>query len=168
MKTMHRHAGVQIMQATSFVIRRGWTDPEIGDSFMEGVRFTVALDSLMGHNRTSDSLSGTPMPIRDRWPLVSVSITGVAPEMWDAFEKKAKDQGLTNKDAMEASIRRFAEAVRSGRPVTWPAPRTGKRRAVQMHHLVREEMRALIREFGYRQNVVILAAMQQWLDKKSD
>jgi hypothetical protein len=85
--------------------------------------------------------------------------------MWEVFKKRAEARGVTFREAMEAAIRNLADAVKLEAPVIWPHTKTGKSHPIQMHFEVRDVMHGLVEQTGYKQNIVVLAAMQRWMEK---
>jgi len=65
---------------------------------------------------------------------------------------------------MEAAIQALAVSVKSGEDIPWPPTKRGKVEVIRTHETIHNELKALVKETGYRQNVVVLAAMQRWLN----
>jgi hypothetical protein len=123
------------------------------------------------------------MPLQKRWPLVSTSVSGIAPEVWQRFKEEAAGRGLTFRDAIEQAIRDFARRVEADRNEEinnsrldyyfrlQPSYSTGlfrlhstgaRSHPVQMHHEVLNLVRKIIVETGHKQNAVVLNAMMWW------
>jgi hypothetical protein len=107
------------------------------------------------------------MTPQSRWPLVTTSVSGIGPEIWESFRKRADATGVTYREAIEAAIHDLITDVQEDRQIIWYPPQPGGPFPFQIHEKVREELRALVKKVNYRQNVVLLTAIQRWLEKHS-
>jgi hypothetical protein len=134
------------------------------------VNATIKLRSAWNcGKKLARSCLGTSMTQR-RWPIITTSISGIPPEMWEAFKTCAAGRDKTFREALEDAISRLEVAVTLGSPVIWPHIKKKDKDApashpVQMHDDVRQVMRGLVERTGYKQNIVVLAAMQRWMEK---
>jgi hypothetical protein len=101
--------------------------------------------------------------MQKRWPDISTSVSGIAPEDWDTFKTAATARKTNMKSALEQSIADLATAVRSGGAIDWQAPKVASTRAIRIHADTLTIINELVAETGYRQNVVVATAMKRWL-----
>jgi hypothetical protein len=101
-----------------------------------------------------------------RWPIVATSISGIAPEIWQAFKARADERGMTDRKAMEAAILELAEAVHAGEDLAWPHTRKAPLHTLRTHEAVKARLRELVDETGLKQSVVVLAAIRRWMAKE--
>jgi hypothetical protein len=140
-------------------------------------------NALIYGTKLAVSLYRTAMPQR-RWPIITTSISGIAPEVWTQFKSKADERGLTFRLAMEEAIRNLAKKVAEGERQTWEIPgtdlylavdksnlagmfrlhtTTAKSHPIQMHYEVRDILQDVVKTTGYKKNIVILNAMAWWI-----
>jgi hypothetical protein len=117
--------------------------------------------------KTRKTLHVRSMP-QTRWPIVTTSISGIAPEIWEAFKMRADEASITDREAMEAAINALAEAVRAGKNVNWPHTKHAPLHSIRTHESVKAKLKTLVKQTGLKQSVVVLAAMKLWMeDNKS-
>jgi hypothetical protein len=104
----------------------------------------------------------TPQP---RWPDLSTSVSGITPEDWDRFKNRARLDGVKYRDALEMAIVDLAAAIRRGDKIDWQPSRSAPSRAVRMHADTRDLINDLVKESGYKQNVIVGTAMDYWISR---
>jgi hypothetical protein len=95
-------------------------------------------------------------------PYVTTSISGIAPGDWDAFRRRADQENKKFRDALSLAVTDLVTAVRRGDSIDWKAIKVAPSRPVRMGVAIREDVRTLGEEFGYRQNVILATAMHRW------
>jgi hypothetical protein len=131
----------------------------------QGVNTPIKLPRAWNYGRKLAHICLGPPMTQRRWPTITTSISGIAPEQWEGFKARAKARGMTFQAATEAAIGNLAEAIAQGEPISWPHAMGGKVHPVQMHHEVRDVMHWIVKQTGHRQNVVVLAAMLRWMER---
>lgn len=126
---------------------------------MDGV---VAPTVVCGNNDGGKTY-GTAMP-QDRWPIITTSVSGISAEDWNLFKKVAKQRHLKYQQAMERALAELVADIRSNRDITWEPSRPAKSRPIKIHEDTINEVRKLVDQVGYRQNVIILTAMLRWIN----
>ena len=125
---------------------------------------SVAQQSECG-NKWAESVSRGHMPPQKGLPYVTTSISGITSEDWDSFKARADAEGMKYRVAIAHAVTELALAVRRGDPIDWMAIKVAPSRSVRIGVDLREEVRALADEFGYRQNVILATAMLRWANK---
>jgi hypothetical protein len=126
---------------------------------MEGV---VAPTVICGNNERVKTY-GTEMP-QDRWPIITTSVSGISADDWTLFKKTAKQRNFKYQQAMEHALAELVADIRSNRDITWEPSRPAKSRPIKIHADTIDEVRKLVDQIGYRQNVIILTAMLRWIN----
>src|SRR4051794_15375481 len=93
--------------------------------------------------------------MQKRWPDISTSVSGIAPEDWEVFKTAASAHKGGMKAALEQSIADLATAVRSGETIDWHPVKIASTRAIRIHADTGTLINELTAETGYRQNVII-------------
>jgi hypothetical protein len=126
---------------------------------MEGV---VAPTLVYGNNEGVKTY-GTEMP-QDRWPIITTSVSGISADDWNLFKRTAKLRHFKYQQAMEHAIAELIADLRSKRDIIWEPSRPAKSRPIKIHSDTIDEVRKLVDQVGYRQNVIILTAMVRWIN----
>ena len=126
---------------------------------MDGV---VAPTVICGNNEWVETY-GAAMP-QDRWPIITTSVSGISADDWNLFKKAAKQRNFKYQQAMERALAELIADIRSKREITWEPSRPAKSKPIKIHADTIEEVRKLVDQVGYRQNVIILTAMLRWVD----
>lgn len=124
----------------------------------------VARQDICGNNKAA-MLNRGFMPPKKGPPYVTTSVSGITAEDWDAFKARADREQIPYREAIARAVDDLAKAVRRGDPVEWKAIKVAPSRPVRMGEDLREEVRSLAAEFGYRQNVILATAMHAWANK---
>lgn len=101
--------------------------------------------------------------MQKRWPDVSSSVSGIAPEDWDAFKTAASARKVKMKAALEQSISDLATAVCAGETIDWQPAKMAPTRSIRIHVDIRTMINDLSTQTDYHQNVIIATAMKRWL-----
>jgi hypothetical protein len=124
------------------------------------------MDAAIAQN-TVDSDNGrvalkrTTMP-QLRWPYISSSVSGIAPDNWNAFKARVDRDKIKQQDAIAQAIKDLAEAVRRGDAIEWQPSKTARSRAIRMHDDTRKLIAQLVDELDYKQNIVVGTALHMW------
>src|SRR3954454_1143856 len=105
---------------------------------MAGQMTRVARGSGLRQNRWWDLHFGRMMTPQSRWPLVTTSVSGIGPEIWESFRKRADATGVTYREAIEAAIHDLITDVQEDRQIIWYPPQPGGPFPFQIHEKVRE------------------------------
>jgi hypothetical protein len=132
---------------------------------MRELAVKVASNGGIGIN-DSGNCRRNPMSPQARWPLMQISVSGIAPELWDAFRDMNEKMGITVRSAIEEAVSALSKEVSEGQSVVWPHPKAGRSHTVQMHESVHVEIQRMARELGYKQNIIIIAAIDRWMAAK--
>jgi hypothetical protein len=124
----------------------------------------VVFSNEIGQNESGIFCRNRMAP-QARWPLVQTSVSGITPDVWKAFYSRADVLNLTIRNAVEDAMLGLVKAVDNGEAIVWPHPRHGRTRTIQMHEQVLAEVQRLMTTLDLRQNVIVLAAIQRWLEK---
>jgi hypothetical protein len=73
---------------------------------------------------------------------------------------------MTNREAIEEAIRDLSLAHTAGANLEWPHTTDGKTQSIEMHDSIHQELKALCKKTRLRQNVVLLASIRRWLQKR--
>jgi hypothetical protein len=102
---------------------------------------------------------------QDRWPIVTTSVSGIPEEVWHAFRRAAETKGLSYQDAIDQAVRSLEAEVRSGRAIAWKPPRTAPSQPIKMHSDVRDLIWSLADRYDFKQNVVVMTAITDWVSR---
>jgi hypothetical protein len=102
---------------------------------------------------------------QNRWPIITTSVSGIRPEIWDQFKTAADARGLTHREAAEEAIRDLAVAFGNDGVDKWEPTSRSKAHSVRAHTDRWDEIHAIVEKTGFHQSVVIQTAMKRWLDK---
>ena len=102
---------------------------------------------------------------QNRWPIITTSVSGIRPEIWDRFKTAAEERGLTHREAAEEAIRDLAAAFAADGVDRWEPTSRSKAHSVRAHTDRWDEIHAIVGKTGFHQSVVIQTAMKRWLDK---
>jgi hypothetical protein len=92
-------------------------------------------------------------------------VSGITLEDWNAFIAKADQEQISCREALSRAVNDLAVAVRRGETIDWKAIKVAPSRPVKIGTNLRDEVRLLATEFGYRQNVILATAMHMWANK---
>jgi hypothetical protein len=123
----------------------------------------VASNANCGNN-DGVSLSRTLMP-QERYPHLTTSISGIGDDEWTAFDARAKQKGITKREALEEAIRNLVADMKDGRNINWIPSKIAKSRPVKIHADALDNARKIGSELDLRINVVMLTAMHRWVKK---
>ncbi|GEO42165.1 hypothetical protein SAE02_63130 [Skermanella aerolata] len=127
----------------------------------------VARQGIYGNNKAAYLNRGL-MPPKKGPPYVTTSVSGITAEDWDAFKARADREQISYRESLSRAVNDLATAVRRGDAVDWKAIKVAPSRPVRIGEDLREEVRSLAAEFGYRQNVILATAMHAWANKKAE
>jgi hypothetical protein len=102
-----------------------------------------------------------PMP-QERWPLVVQSISGIPAEDWKLFKNRCQTEGITQGKAMELAVADLANGMRRGEKIEWRPSKGARAKPVRMHDDTITDVRKLVDESGFLQNVIFGTAMYRW------
>jgi hypothetical protein len=106
------------------------------------------------------------MPRKKGPPYITTSVSGITAEDWDAFKARADREQISYRESLSRAVNDLVTAVRRGDTIDWKAVKVAPSRPVRIGEDLREEVRSLAAEFGYRQNVILAMAMHAWANKK--
>lgn len=101
---------------------------------------------------------------KNRWPIITTSVSGIDREMWGEFKRTAERRGLTHREAAESAINQLSADVAAKTPVDWIPVRGALSHSIRAHEAVWRKVLDLARTSGYRQNIIILTALKRWMD----
>jgi len=101
-----------------------------------------------------------------RWPLIQISVSGFAPATWDDFRDMTERLRVTVRAALEEAIGDLVRDVEAGKAITWPHTKSGKSHTLQLHEKMHLELQRMVRDLGYRQNVIVIAAIERWMAQR--
>jgi hypothetical protein len=127
----------------------------------------VIAQNVVGGDKEALVLKRTTMP-QLRWPYISTSVAGIAPEDWTTFKARVERDKIKQQDAIEQAIKDLAEAVRRGDTIEWQPSKTARSRAVRMHDDTHKLINQLVDELDYKQNIVVGTALHRWAHRPSD
>jgi hypothetical protein len=123
----------------------------------------VASNANCGNNDGVSS-SRILMP-QERYPHLTTSISGIGDDEWTAFDARAKQKGITKREALEEAIRNLVADMKDGIKINWIPSKIAKSRPVKIHADVLDTARKIGGELDLRINVVMLTAMDRWVNK---
>jgi hypothetical protein len=100
---------------------------------------------------------------QDRWPIVTTSVSGIPDEVWHAFRRAAEIRGISHQDAIGQAVRSLEAEARSGRAIVWKPAKTAPSQPIKMHTDVRDLIWSLADCHDFKQNVVVMTAITNWL-----
>lgn len=126
----------------------------------------VVAENAVGGDKEALVLNGNVMP-QVRYPNISTSVSGIANEDWEAFTSRARQDNVKYQDAITLAIKDLAVAARRGDRIEWKAAKNAPSRPLRMHDDTRILINELVKEFSYKQNIIVGTAMHMWANRPS-